>query len=83
MAKRNDVGGSRASDGYPALLGEWRVCEHGIFCGTMRIARFDFDTKPDKPFREQLYAQMEHALNVRYVSGRHVFDSHIKDLVDG
>ena len=81
MAKQDHDDGSRASEGYPVLLGEWRVSEHGIFCGTMRIARFDFDTKPDKPFREQLYSQMEHALNANRVE--QMFDRYVKDLVDG
>lgn len=41
----------------------WRVSEHGIFAGTLRIARFDFDTDPSQEYREELYAEMEAKLN--------------------
>ncbi len=41
----------------------WRVSEHGIFHGTLRIARFDFDTDPSKEYREELYFNMETKLN--------------------
>lgn len=41
----------------------WRVSEHGIFCGSLRIAQFDFDTDPPEDFREKVYEQMERKLN--------------------
>lgn len=56
------------------LTGRWRVSGHGIFCGTVRVAKFDFDTQPSEEFCKQVYSQMEHALNVRFVSGQQVFD---------
>lgn len=56
------------------LTGRWRVSEHGIFCGTLRIAKFDFDTNPSDEFKQQVFAQIEHALNRRFVSGDQVFD---------
>ena len=56
------------------LIDKWIVSEHGIFCGTLRIAIFDFDTSYSEEFKNEVYAQMEHALNVKYVSGQHVFE---------
>lgn len=46
-----------------ALSGRWRVSEHGIFCGTLHVADFNFDTDPSSEFRESVYAQMERMLN--------------------
>lgn len=43
--------------------GRWRVNEHGIYCGTLRIASFDFDTDPSVEFRSEVYEYMERALN--------------------
>ena len=45
------------------LPGEWRVSEHGIFCGTLRIAKFCFDTEPSEEFKADVYEQMQAALN--------------------
>ena len=36
----------------------WRVSEHGIFNGTMRIAKFDFDTCPNDEVKQAMYAEM-------------------------
>jgi len=47
----------------PVLTGRWRVADEGIFCGTLRIARWDFDTDPSPEFRKQLSEQMCEALN--------------------
>ena len=45
------------------LPGEWRVSERGIFCGTLRIATFCFDTDPGEEFKIDVYEQMQSALN--------------------
>lgn len=45
------------------LSGRWRVSEHGIFCGTLHVADFNFDTNPSSEFRESVYEQMERMLN--------------------
>lgn len=43
--------------------GRWRVSEHGVFWGTIRIAKFDFDTEPNEVFRESVYKGMADMLN--------------------
>jgi hypothetical protein len=43
--------------------GRWRVNEYGVYCGTLRIASFDFDTDPSVEFRSDVYEYMEQALN--------------------
>lgn len=45
------------------LTGEWRVSNDGIFCGTIRVAKFDFDTDPSEDFKQAIYLQMFAALN--------------------
>lgn len=45
------------------LSGRWRVSEYGIFCGTLRICTFDFDTDPSDELKAGVYQQMEAALN--------------------
>jgi len=46
-----------------AVPGRWRVNEAGVFCGTLRIAQFDFDTDPSDEFKAGVYRQMESLLN--------------------
>ncbi len=41
----------------------WRVNEGGIFCGTLRIAVFDFDTDPSDDVKSRVYRQMAMLLN--------------------
>jgi len=43
--------------------GRWRVNEYGIYCGTLRIATFDFDTDPSADFQTEVYEYMERSLN--------------------
>lgn len=47
----------------PVLTGRWRVSRDGVFCGTLRIAVFDFDTDPSDEFKDAVCKQMESALN--------------------
>ena len=48
---------------HDVLTGRWRVSENGIFCGTIRVARFDFDTDPSDEFKQQVYRQIESRMN--------------------
>ena len=61
--KENSVDGSAATHCYAVLTGRWRVNEAGVFCGTLRIAQFDFDTDPSDKFKAGVYRQMESLLN--------------------
>lgn len=36
----------------------WRVSSHGIFNGTMRIAKFDFDTDPSDEVKQAMYSEI-------------------------
>lgn len=44
-------------------MSQWRVNEHGIFRGTLRIAKFDFDTDPCEDYRQSVYKEMARLLN--------------------
>lgn len=46
------------------LTGDWRVSDRGIFCGTLRVGKIDFDTNPTVEMRSKIYSQMEKALNL-------------------
>jgi hypothetical protein len=51
------------TDCNAVLTGRWRVNDTGVFCGTLRIARFDFDTDPSHEFHDAVNRQMESSLN--------------------
>ena len=55
-----DVEYARVTSQQPLVL--WRISEHGIFRGTLRIGRFDFDTNPAPEFKQEIYAEMLTAL---------------------
>lgn len=48
------------------LTAEWRCSDGYICCGTLRIARWDFDTSPAPAVRETILRQMEWSLNTAY-----------------
>jgi hypothetical protein len=56
---------SRASNcsDAPTLTGRWRVSEGLLCCGTLRIAKFDFDTDPSDEFKQGVYKQILDGLN--------------------
>ena len=43
----------------------WRVKQNGIFRGTLRIARFEFDTERNTRFCDEIYHEMESRLNAK------------------
>lgn len=45
------------------MIQQWRVNERGIFRGTLRIAKFDFDTDPCEDYRQSVYKEMSLLLN--------------------
>lgn len=45
------------------LEGEWRANEGYLCCGTLRIARADFDTDPSPEFRREVFEWMASMLN--------------------
>lgn len=45
------------------LTGEWRVNDNGIFCGTLRVGKIDFDTNPSGKMKSLVYQQMQESLN--------------------
>lgn len=47
----------------PFLLGTWRHAHGEIFCGTLRIARADFDTDPNIEFRTRVFDEICATLN--------------------
>jgi hypothetical protein len=49
------------------LMGEWRVA-NGLICnGTLRIARFDFDTSPSHEMQLAMFRQIGWCLNTAYM----------------
>jgi hypothetical protein len=45
------------------LSGEWRHAEGFLICGTLRIARADFDTDPSEGFRVRMFDWICDTLN--------------------
>lgn len=45
------------------LSGDWRHTNGYLICGTMRIARMDFDTDPSDEFKQQLFDWIVDTLN--------------------
>jgi hypothetical protein len=45
------------------LSGEWRHAEGFLICGTLRIARVDFDTDPSEGFRVRMFDWICDTLN--------------------
>jgi hypothetical protein len=55
------AGAARGS--APTLKGHWRHSHGLIFCGTLRIAREDFDTNPHPDFRDKVFDEICAAMN--------------------
>lgn len=47
----------------PTLKGHWRHSHGLIFCGTLRIAREDFDTNPHPDFRDKVFDEICDMMN--------------------
>lgn len=50
------------------LTGEWRYAGGYLCCGTLRIARVDFDTDPSPEFQAQVFDQIVTAMNASSVA---------------
>ena len=68
--KKDDVESSELSDLLdlrPPLLGKWRHSELMLFCGTLRIARFNLDTAPSPEFQVELMDWICKTLNEKQI----------------
>lgn len=52
-----------ATGSGPTLRGLWRHSHGLIFCGTLRVAREDFDTSPHPDFRDKVFDEICAAMN--------------------
>lgn len=51
------------SGSAPVLRGEWRHSHGMIFCGTLRIAKADFDTNPHPDFCARVFDDICRTMN--------------------
>lgn len=57
------IGTKNSAAAEPVLESRWRHANGFLMCGTLRIAREDFDTDPDEKFKRLVFDQIVNALN--------------------